>query len=585
MDFQRVDEQQAVGFMDIGSELCQELVVRQSHGSGQSGLRFYPFLDLLADFQLAAEQLQAAGHVQKGFIQGKPFYQRGKVVENGEYFGGFFPVPCHPGADKMPLRAKSSRTTHRQSRVNAESSRFVTGGGHHAARAQAADDDREPFQGRVVQALNRSVKRVHVHVDDCALCGLRHGSPFVRQWRFARQLLRPHYMPMTDSATPDNAPAPPLDQFPILESGLYFNHAAVGPWPRRTAEAVQNFAEENMNRGSAAYREWFARENDLRKSLAQLSGASHADDIALVKNTTEGICTVAFGMDWRAGDNIVLPGGEFPSNRLPWLAQAASGVELREIDIRSAPHAETALLDAMDHKTRLLTVSAVAWDDGFRLDLVALGEACRKRNVLFFVDAIQQLGALPLDVDACRIDFLAADAHKWLLAPEGIAVFYSREEARGQLNLLQQGWHMFDQPWHFEREDWTPSASARRFEAGSPNTMGQAALHASAGLLLDYGMENVGQRILANTDQLLRGLAELPGIFIISATEQKRRSGIITFAHERSPAQELHRHLVQAGVSCVIRGGGIRLSPHFYQGERQIEAFMAILRDILAQTG
>jgi len=202
---------------------------------------------------------------------------------------------------------------------------------------------------------------------------------------------------------------PPLEQFPILQHGLYFNHAAVGPWPRCTAEAVHSFAEENMRQGSAAYREWIAREKSLRQGLVELTGASSVDDIALLKNTTECISAVAFGLDWKPGDNIVLPCAEFSSNRLPWLAQAARGVEIREVDIRTAEHAETALLEAMDQNTRLLTVSAVQWNDGFRLDLQALGEACRKEDVLFFVDAIQQLGALPLDVEACRIDFLAAD--------------------------------------------------------------------------------------------------------------------------------------------------------------------------------
>ncbi len=358
---------------------------------------------------------------------------------------------------------------------------------------------------------------------------------------------------------------------------MYFNHAAVGPWPRCTAEAVQGFAEENMREGSLAYREWYARENELRKQLAALTGTPGTDNIALLKNTTEGICAVAFGLDWRDTDNIVLPQGEFPSNRLPWLAQAARGVEIREIDIRNAPHAETALLEALDGNTRLLTVSAVQWDDGFRLDLPLLGEACRKRGILFFVDAIQQLGALPLDVEASHIDFLAADAHKWLLAPEGIAVFYSREESRAQLQLLQQGWHMFDQPWQFEREDWTPSRSARKFEAGSPNTMGQAAFHASTRLLLEYGMANVGRRVLANTDHLVRRLQKLPGVQSGSSKMPDRQSGIVCFKHDRVATAALHRQLTQAGVSCVVRGSAIRLSPHFYQGEPEIEAFFRIL--------
>jgi selenocysteine lyase/cysteine desulfurase len=332
-----------------------------------------------------------------------------------------------------------------------------------------------------------------------------------------------------------------------------------------------------MRQGSAAYRQWYARENELRKNLAALTGAGATDDIALLKNTTEGICAVAFGLDWRDTDNIVLPRGEFPSNRLPWLAQADRGAEIREIDIRSAAHAETALIEALDHNSRVLSVSAVQWDDGFRLDLALLGEACRKRNVLFFVDAIQQLGALPINVEDCRIDFLAADAHKWLLAPEGIAIFYSRDEARAQLQLLQQGWHMFDQPWQFEREDWTPARSARQFEAGSPNTMGQAAFNASAGLLLEYGMENVSRRVLANTDQLIRSLQDLPGARLCSPVAAERRSGIVRFAHERFSTPELHQRLTGAGVSCVIRGSAIRLSPHFYQGEKQLDAFMKIL--------
>jgi selenocysteine lyase/cysteine desulfurase len=138
-------------------------------------------------------------------------------------------------------------------------------------------------------------------------------------------------------------------------------------------------------------------------------------------------------------------------------------VEIREVDIRLPAHAESALLEAVDARTRLLAVSAVQWNDGFRLDLHSLGASCKARGVLFFVDAIQQLGALRIDVQACHISFLAADAHKWLLGPEGIAVFYSCADARPLLRLRQLGWHMFDQPFSFGRTEWTPADSARRF--------------------------------------------------------------------------------------------------------------------------
>jgi cysteine desulfurase/selenocysteine lyase len=371
-------------------------------------------------------------------------------------------------------------------------------------------------------------------------------------------------------------------QFPILEQAApYLNHAAVGPWPRCTTEAVQAFADENMRQGSAGYLDWMARERDLRERLARMTGAGSGDDIALLKNTTEGISLVAWGLDWRAGENVVLPALEFPSNRLPWLAQAERGVQAREVDIRGAENAEQALIDAMDERTRLLTVSSVQWSDGFRLDLDRLGQACSERGVLFFVDAIQQLGALPIDVEASNIDFLAADAHKWLLGPEGIALFYCRDCVRPGLRLLQQGWHMVDRYWDFQREAWEPSDTALRFEAGSPNSVGQAALHASAGLFLETGMETIAGRVLANTDLLVRELPRIKGVRVVSRTEPERRSGIVSFVHDSRPPEELYQALQKEGVGCAVRGRSVRLSPHFYQGERELERFLNSLAGIL----
>jgi selenocysteine lyase/cysteine desulfurase len=398
---------------------------------------------------------------------------------------------------------------------------------------------------------------------------------------FARRLLALHYMRMPNPATSEASADTLRKQFPILDEGLYLNHAAVGPWPRCAAEAVQNFAAENLRHGPVRYADWIKRTGELRNGLARLTGAASAADIALLKNTTEGVSAVAWGLDWQAGDNLVLPRDEFPSNRLPWLAQRSRGVEVREVDIRAEGEPEAALIGAMDSRTRLLSVSAVQWSDGFRLDLQRLGDACHERGVLFFVDAIQQLGALQIDVAACRIDYLAADAHKWLLGPEGIAVFYSNAAARPLLELLQQGWHMVDNAWNFQRNDWTPAASARRFEAGSPNSLGQAAMNASVRLLLEQGMETVEDRVLANTAHLLERLPGIPGVQMASRAAAARRSGIINITVRDQPAGELHRRLSDAGVTCALRGDGIRLSPHFYQGEQEIERFAKLLETML----
>ncbi|MGD2129771.1 MAG: aminotransferase class V-fold PLP-dependent enzyme [Lysobacterales bacterium] len=384
---------------------------------------------------------------------------------------------------------------------------------------------------------------------------------------------------------PPGSPTTSLDnalrkQFPILERPPYLNHAGIAPWPRAAAEAAQAFAEENLREVASNYPQWIRRESALRDDLATLTGAASADDIALLKNTTEGISLVAWGLDWKEGDNVVLPRGEFPSNRLPWLAQARRGVEVREIDIRETEDAEAALIGAMDERTRLVTVSAVQWSDGFRLDLPELGAACRSRGAWFFVDGIQQLGALPLSVVDCGVHFLSADAHKWMLGPEGIAVFYCCEEGRQALDLSQQGWHMFEDPFHFARDDWTPTDSARRFEAGSPNSMGQAAMHASVRMLLDHGMQRVGQRVLHNTECLADAVDSLPHLRLTSRREQRRRSGILSFQSELLPAREIYRKLSSAGVACALRGDSVRLSPHFYQGEAVMEEFIGILKKL-----
>ena len=319
------------------------------------------------------------------------------------------------------------------------------------------------------------------------------------------------------------------DEFPILQHGLYANHAAMAPWPRVTTEAVSSFALENSECGPERYARWLLREKRLRERLAELINADSANDIALLKNTTEGICTVAGGVQWHKGDNLILPLDEFPSNRLPWLHLQEIGVEVREVDIRSVSDPEQALLACIDHRTRLLAVSAVQWIDGLRLKLETLGAACHQNDVLFFVDAIQHIGALQMDVQACHIDFLAADGHKWLLAPEGIAVFYSHKAARDKLNLQQRGWRMVDEPYQFERDNWEASDSAIRFEAGSPNMLGQTALYASIGLLQDVGMQKVEACIAENTMILTDGLNDIDGAEPVRVFDPHAFSGIVSF--------------------------------------------------------
>jgi len=373
----------------------------------------------------------------------------------------------------------------------------------------------------------------------------------------------------------------PVDEFPILKHGLYANHAAIAPWPLSAAKAVAAFAAENAEVAAQKYSRWLLRESRLREGLAGLLNAESANDIALLKNTTDGICTVANGVDWRRGDNIVLPANEFPSNRLPWLALERLGVEVREVDIRNTTEPETALLENIDKRTRVLAVSAVQWTDGLRLRLEILGRHCRQNDVLFFVDAIQQLGALQMDVQGCGIDCLAADGHKWLLAPEGIAVFYCRDAWRERLQLQQLGWHMVDEPYQFDRVQWQPGKSAIRFEAGSPNMLGQVALHASVTLLREFGMPRVEELVKKNSRVLSTALAEMPGVILARPFDADRISGIVTFKTPLADQPAVHHELKKRGLVCALRGGGIRLSPHFYQAGQPVDAMLELIEEVV----
>jgi selenocysteine lyase/cysteine desulfurase len=368
-------------------------------------------------------------------------------------------------------------------------------------------------------------------------------------------------------------------EFSLAPELIYFNHAAVAPWPKRAADAACRFAQENATTGALHYPRWLETETRLRQRLARLVNAA-PDDIALLKNTSEGLSTVAFGLEWRPGDSVVGIAMDFPSNRVVWEALREFGVAFRGVDVNAAPDPEAALLAACDNSTRLLAVSWVHYVTGLTLDLERLGRACRERGILFCVDAIQGLGALPLDVQACHIDFVAADGHKWLLGPEGIAVFYCRPEARDRLRLRQIGWHSLEHPGDYERADWSPAASARRFECGSPNLLGIHALEASLGLLEDVGAARVAATIRDHTRTLRAGLAGLPGVTVLGPEDPRRWSGIVSCRSAGTGTRELVACLTDAGIVCAARGGAVRLSPHFYNNdsemERVIQAFYRV---------
>jgi cysteine desulfurase / selenocysteine lyase len=369
----------------------------------------------------------------------------------------------------------------------------------------------------------------------------------------------------------------PASEFPVLSRSIYLNHAAVAPWPRCAAETVARFAQENAESGAAAYPRWLRTESEIRNQLAMLVGAPSSDDIALLKNTSEALSFVARGFPWHPGDNVVIPAEEFPSNRIVWESLTSRGVQVRRVPLSRGGDAEDALRRACDDSTRLVSVSSVQYARGLRLDLEGIGRHCRARDIAFCVDAIQGLGAVTHDVQSMHIDFLMADAHKWLMGPEGIAVFYCAADWRERLALQEFGWHMVEHAGDFDRDDWQPARSARRFECGSPNMLGIHALSASLGLFARAGIDAIERRILDRAHHVMDALAGHPEIELLTPTDPGRYAGIVTFRHRKSTTDELMSRLQEHGIIAAARGGGIRFSPHFYIPFAQLDRAIEII--------
>ncbi len=372
--------------------------------------------------------------------------------------------------------------------------------------------------------------------------------------------------------------------FHLNKDIVHLNHAAVAPWPVVTRDAVIAFASENASIGSQHYDRWMKTEQQLKKKLALLINAESTDEIAILKNTSEGLSLIAQGINFSAADNIVIPAEEFPSNKVVWQALESQGVTVRLIPLQDVENPEQVLIDAMDEDTRLLSCSSVQFARGLRLDLGAIGKACRKNGTLFCVDAIQSLGAIRFDAQRCHADFVVADGHKWMCGPEGTALFYCRKAVQAQLQLRQFGWHMLKAAFEFSHQnddrklDEQIVDNAQRFESGSPNMMGIAALNASLGLLLEIGMDKIQAAVLNNTDYLFKQLAAMPDVEILTSTAVDSYAGIVTFKKQSVDNVKLYQHLQASNVICAFRGDGVRFSPHFYTAKADMDKALEIVR-------
>lgn len=363
--------------------------------------------------------------------------------------------------------------------------------------------------------------------------------------------------------------------FPITQNYSFLNAAAVTPLSRPAWEAVCRYVEE-MCEHAGIGADLYRNAERIRSLAARLIGAA-TDEVVFVKNTTEGIGWVAGGLPWQAGDNVVITAVEFPANVYPWMGLGRQGVGLRMVKEVDGRVPVDDVMAAIDERTRVVSVSAVQYASGFRMDLPRLGQACRERGVFLCVDAIQALGALPIDVQAMQIDFLSADGHKWLCGPEGCGIFYCRRELLDKLTPVFAGWLCMEDALDFGNYRFEFLRSARKFDTGSYNLAGICGLGASIEMWLEVGIEAVARRVLALTDRLVEGL-RAKGYRVISSRLPGEASGIVAFVSDCHDHEEIRKRLhEQHRVIISCREGRLRVSPHAYNTPEEIDQLIDLL--------
>ncbi len=365
---------------------------------------------------------------------------------------------------------------------------------------------------------------------------------------------------------------------------MYLNHAAAGVLPVRTRDVLVDMVEGQTRTGLMGFLGVERHLSDYRARVGALIGA-RGDEIAFLRNTGDGANTVAQGLSWRAGDEIVLCDNEFGSNALPWLALREQGVAVRFVQTGRERLTPAVLERKLSPRTKVVALSWVSFADGYRHELAPLSALARGNGSLFCVDAIQALGAFPLDVERDGIDALYAGGAKWLLALPGVSFLYVSQTLQTQLRVSWRGWRDVANMWDFVNYDQPLAPNASRYEGGTPNFLGVAALATSIDVLAAAGVERIAEHVLALTDRLAGGLVAR-GARLLTLRGPGISSGIVTFVLPGVDPVDLGRRLGERGFNVTYRASGIRVSPHGHNTVGQIDAFLdAVERETASARG
>lgn len=377
--------------------------------------------------------------------------------------------------------------------------------------------------------------------------------------------------------------------FPHLTTRkLYLDHASVGPIPQPAREAMERHLRERTEGAINTYFGDIELLKQTRALAAQLVNAESAERIAFCMNTSDALNIVAAGLRWQSGDRVILNDQEFPSNVYPYRNLTRLGVEIDTLATRDGevtPEMIERAIVQSGGRAKLVSLSATQFLSGYRADLAAIGEICRRRGVVFVVDAIQAAGATPLDVQAMKIDALATGGQKWLLSTTGVAFLYITEALQERIEQAHLGWISVEKPWDFFRYDQPLSRSASRYENGTLNFPGIIGLGASLRILLNVHPRNTERHLEALTQILIEELPE-SGIFeSVPAFPAERRAGIVSGRlHNAEQGERVHAELGKRGVTISLREGRLRFSPHCYNTADDVRECMETLRAVIRET-
>ena len=372
----------------------------------------------------------------------------------------------------------------------------------------------------------------------------------------------------------------PLDtrmEFPIKEQYAFLNHASVAPIPSSTLFAITEFARDAAEEGPANYTAWLHSMTLTRQAAGQMLNCE-PEDVCFVKSTNHGILIAANSINWQPGDNVVGLAHEFPANMVAWHNLAERGVEFRVVPEREDhTYALDDIAVYMDARTRLLAVSWVEYSTGVRNDIHALAALAKERGAMFLVDAIQGLGVVPIDLATLPVDFLMADGHKWMLAPEGCGIMYVRRERIAELNNSMCGWCGLRNPQEYDDYAQPFKPTAKRFEEGSHNLMAITALGASLRLLLAADITRVAARVEGLAGWLIEH-ARAKGYTVVTPEDPAKRAGIVSLAKDGIDTKALAANLLENHkVMVAARRGFLRVSPHFYNDEEELQRLVDLL--------